>query len=354
MIMKTTTLLFAALCLHCSSACAAPILDCLPAAPLHITVDIQDGSGSGPRTLLMSGGSSPSLSIVDANTGQVVWSAGAAGSVAQRFAAMTAGFSGSITALDTDSDGLHDRIYAGDLSGRIWRFDLHNGAAADHWATGGVFADFSDVTYGRAFVAAPDVSLSAATVTPPRLNIAVGSASLSGLAANNRFYIMRDYAVTGSWTAAQYSRWQPLRESDLTLVDGTTNITPPDAGPGYYFDLGAGQVLTPSITVSGRAVLAVADSSPSQAMHCRVPISVGAVAVDTGKPDFDLNHDGVVDRRDWRVTQSTDVAADDIFTLADAGTDHTTASCTLGDMPIPACDLDTSLLRTYWRREGAD
>jgi hypothetical protein len=343
-----------------SDTCIAQILDCVPAAPLRVTVRIDDGTNNpAPRSLLLIGDASPSLRLMDPDTGRTAWSASAAGPTAQQYPAMTAAFSTSLTALDTDADGLHDRLYAGDLSGRLWRFDLHNGARVDHWTTGGVFANLADPVAGRAFVAAPDVSLSAPAAGRPWLSIALGSASLSSRAANNRFYVLRDYAIAEQWSQAQYTRWRPLRETDLTLSDGTqldneSAATDDQRGSGYYINLGSGQVLAPSITVAGRAVLAVAEAYPSFANHCAVPVSVSAFGIDTGHSLFDVNNDGVMNRSDWRVTLPAVMPATTAFALTVNNDGRTTATCVLGDASIPACRVDTSLSKSYWRREDAD
>src|SRR5690606_23734483 len=122
-----------------------------------------------------------------------------------------------------DADGLHDRIYAGDLAGRLWRFDIHHGAPAGQWAAGGVFADFSNVE-GRGFLAAADVSLSAPAGAAPWLNIAIGTAAPGNPAANNRFYALRDHAVRERWSQRQHEQWQALREQDLQRVPAVARM----------------------------------------------------------------------------------------------------------------------------------
>ena len=47
---------------------------------------------------------------------------------------------GRITVIDTNGDGFADRMYAGDMGGRVWRFDIINGSGASTLVTGGVIA----------------------------------------------------------------------------------------------------------------------------------------------------------------------------------------------------------------------
>lgn len=332
-----------------AGAAAAPLLECLPAPRIPIMVRIGNPAGAVTPAFL-EGGAAPPLRVVDARTGALLWSAGPAAPVLQPFPAMHADFAGSLAVLDTDADGLHDRIYAGDLAGRIWRFDLHHGATADHWASGGVFADFSN-TEGRGFVAPPDISLAAPAGAPPWLNIAVGTATPDGGRANNRYYVLRDYAVFDSWNDARYRALAPLRESDLLHVDNQPAADAPIRS-GWFVELGAGAVLTPSLTVAGRAVLAITESGASPATGCRVVVSVSAIRLDAATPAFDLDGNGVIDARDWRIALPTPLPAATPFALTQTAADS--MACALGGIAVPACDVDTRPVKTWWRREDAD
>ena len=72
-------------------------------------------------------------------SGRQLWTGGAIGAVTQRFADMAAGFTSSLAVIDTDGDGAHDRIYAGDLQGRLWRFDI------EHTCTGIPLGDWRHI-----------------------------------------------------------------------------------------------------------------------------------------------------------------------------------------------------------------
>lgn len=326
------------------AAAATAAVDCVPALPLPLTVRI-DGA-TAPQQVLLVGGGTPGLRILDAQTGATLWSAGAVAPVSQRFAAMTAAFAGSFTALDTDHDGLHDRLYAGDLAGRLWRFDLHNGAPAGAWASGGVFADFSNDA-GRGFRAPADVSLANAPGMAPWLNIALGTAAPGHVAADNRFYVLRDYAPFESWGDARYRDWTPLREAGLLRV--TTATTPEEAiTGGWFIELGSGEVITASLTVSGRTVLAVAETTTTAVTGCRSAFSVGTLDLAAARPLRDAHGD-------WRRALPGDIASDAAFTLAmDATGTSTTARCALGDARAAECDVDTRPRRTWWRRGDAE
>jgi hypothetical protein len=288
------------------------------------------------------GGGTPALRVVDVDTGATLWSAGT-GAASQRFAAMTAGFAGSFIAIDTNGDGLHDRLYAGDLAGRLWRFDLHNGAAADAWASGGVFADFSN-TSGRVFLAPPDASL-AADATRRWFNIAIGTAAPGRSDANNRFYVLRDYAPQVAWTDAQYADWQPLREADLLDASTTLPTTIPDAG--WFMQLHGGDVIAPALTIAGRIVFAIAETT-GPLTGCRSAFSV--VGIDAQRARVLGEDTGT-----WRRPLSGEHLVDSAFQLTTTVVgDMARALCSFGTEAVADCDVDLRAHRTWWRRGDAE
>jgi hypothetical protein len=338
-------LLLLALLLAGAVTPATGATDCLPVIPLALTIRI---GTEPPGPALLIGGDAPALRIVDAQTGDTLWSAGAAPPATQRFAAMTSAFAGSFIALDTNRDGLHDRLYAGDLAGQLWRFDLHNGAAAANFASGGVFADFRNAA-GRGFHAPPDVSLAKVTVAMPWFEIALGTAAPGRVGANNRFYVLRDHAPFESWTDAQYRNWQPLRETDLLPVTTAGEPARSRAQAGWFIELHTGDVLTASLTVAGRTLFAIAESSATISTDCRSAFSIATL---------DLVQVRLLPAspREWRSPLPGTIALGTSFAFKAAGTDTaaTSAHCTFGAAYVPGCDVDLRPRRTWWRREDAE
>lgn len=321
---------------------------CLPTSSVPVTVRIGDAPASHA---LLEGGIETPLSLFDAETGHLLWSAAAHAAAIQTFPHMDAAFTGSFAAIDLDADGTHDRIYAGDMAGRIWRFDLQHGASAEEWATGGIFADFSNAE-GRGFLAAPDVSLSAPPGGAPWLNIAIGTAAPGNPAASNRFYALRDHAVHASWSAQQYEEWQPLREEDLLQVRGTVQAVADAAAaaepahPGWYVELGSGHVVTPTLTINHRAVLVIAAAVPREGAPCEIFARIAS---------FDLREQQIIPIDPdgaWRapLPEATPAAANLTLILMEDGI----AECTLADQRVPACDVDTRPRKTWWRRTDAE
>lgn len=316
---------------------------CLAGSPVPIIVRIGEAT---PRHALLRGGMSPPLEVIDADTAQGMWSASASPPAHQRFDAMHSPFAGSLLPLDLDGDGIHDRIYAGDLAGRLWRFDLHHGQPAHLWASGGVFADLSSGAL-RGFMAPPDVSLSAGTsVEAGWFNIALGTARLGPAPVTNRFYVLRDRYPFELWPQQRYQQWRALRESDLVrLTQPGASLAGP-APNGYYIETGASDFLSPSITVSGRATLALADPSPHPGTDCTIAAVVSSVDLTTGTRSGILPADGGA-----TAPIAVSMSAGDSFRLLRTGS---RAECLLGQTHIPSCDVDLSPRRTWWRREDAD
>lgn len=323
--------------------CAEPSIPaCMTAEPAPIVVRIGEDA---PRPALLRGGTSPALEVIDAVTSQPLWSAAAASPASQQFQAMGAQFAGSLLPIDLDGDGTHDRVYAGDLAGRLWRFDLHHGLPAQLWATGGIFGDFS--SGARGFVAAPDVSLSGSD--PPDastwFNIALGSVRVGTGAVDNRFYVLRDRFAFESWTQARYDRQPPLRESDLARLPRLGAALSGPAPNGYFIEIGGAEILSPSITVSGRATLALTEPGPVAGAACSIAVVVSSIELATGADTGSTANVPPPARIALRAR------AGDPFTLR---REDSRATCTLGETRVPACDVDLSAHRTWWRREDAD
>jgi hypothetical protein len=329
--------------LACSATHAAQLSDCLPRGAALLNVRI----GPGPAlSAILEGGIETPLTLFESATGNLLWSAADHASAIQQVAGMDAAITGSLTAIDLDNDGLHDRIYAGDMAGRLWRLDLHHGAAAPEWASASVFGDFSN-DEGRGFIAPADVSLSAPPGLPAWLNIAIGTAAPGNAGANNRFYLLRDPSITPSAPAATR---QPVRERDLRRVQAlpqeNVDTAPDPDSRGWYIELGGGHVLTPSLTVNHRAVLVISSAIPLDGAACEVFVRIA---------ELDLLQESVVPAGadgDW--TRRMDAAVPAGATLEIARVEAGIAECSLAGERIPDCDVDTRARRTWWRRTDAE
>ncbi len=188
-----------------------------------------------------------SLYIVDAVSGKLLWSASNSGTAYNYTnAKMTHSFPANLTVLDSDADLFIDRIYAGDMDGKVWRFDITNGNGAGTLVTGGVIASLGNAMRGtkdfenaRRFYSAPDVASVTQRGSLPYFNIAIGS-GYRGHPLNkktqDRFYSIRDYRPYITRKQDSYTDDAIVEESDLVdVTDMTKNVT--DANAGWRFDL---------------------------------------------------------------------------------------------------------------------
>lgn len=327
---------------------AAESFQCLPAISVPVTARVADAR---PTAALLEGGIETPLSLFEASTRRLLWSAAHHQAASQVFAELDAAIFGSIAAIDLDADGLHDRLYVGDIIGRLWRFDLHHGAPAAQWASGGVFADFSN-TEGRGFLSAPDVSLSSPPDGAPWLNIAIGTAAPGNPSASNRLYVLRDHAAFESWADEDYETWKPRQEGDLVRVNASVQAAADAASfvdassAGWYLELGNGHVVTPVITVSHRVVLAIAASIP-RGGSCEVFTRITSLELEQGRVVPDAHTPG-----NWSATLPAPVLLSDRFALGHP--QGIGSQCTLGGQRVAACDVDTRPRKTWWRREDAE
>ncbi len=188
--------------------------------------------------------------MVDSISGNVLWYAGPTTDTSAdlKHASMTHSIPADVRAFDLTGDGFADRMYAGDMGGRVWRFDIHNGQTRANLVTGGVFASLGNAHLGahpnattRRFYNAPDVSyLTAGGKT--WLNIAIGSGYRGhplNVETADRFYSLRDHQPLARLTQAQYDTATVITEADVNLIDITLDIAPtiPPGASGWRLDL---------------------------------------------------------------------------------------------------------------------
>jgi type IV pilus assembly protein PilY1 len=188
--------------------------------------------------------------MVDAESGDLLWYAGPATDTNADLGhpSMLHSIPGDIRVFDLTGDGYADRMYAADMGGRVWRFDIHNGQPRADLVTGGVFASLGNAHLGvhpnsstRRFYSAPDVSfLSDGGRT--WLNIALGSGYRGhplNVETQDRFYSLRDHRPFARLTQADYDAATVITEADPNLVDITSDLEPtiPPAGPGWRLSL---------------------------------------------------------------------------------------------------------------------
>jgi len=240
--------------------------------------------GSGTKTVLIFGGGydtaqddnpvnqaddiGHAIYIVDADTGQRLWWASSTDGADLQIASMTNSIPSDVRLFDSDLDGNTDRLYVGDMDGKIFRIDL---AATDSGMTGSgiLFADLgstnnTDAANNRRFYYPPDVVLTRQAGKAPYISINIGSGYRSHplnpvdptvTLVNDRFYSLRDPFVIGEpvdFTTITHTSTPALYDATTNLVDTQNDINALNSSSGWFITLGRGEkVLAPSVTLNG-------------------------------------------------------------------------------------------------------
>ncbi len=193
--------------------------------------------------------------IVDAQTGDLIWKARQGTfSSSTPYNSSTRAFQhpllldsipSDVNIIDTDGDGLIDRLYVGDTGGRLWRADF---PAADRsaWvltplASLGRHRN-SNVANDRRFFQAPDFA-------PLRSNtgnydvITIGSGDREdplNTATQNFLYSYRDFRVVSNRTASEVITSDSTLKGQTDFVDLTTTCASGSASCGSTLDLSTG------------------------------------------------------------------------------------------------------------------
>lgn len=164
------------------------------------------------------------LFIADAETGKLLWRAGSNSDTGAnlQITSMTNSMPADPTIVDINGDGLADIIYASDLRGQVFRFDINNAntGIGPAFATGGRVAQLggSIAADNRRFFSSPDVALIRERGGKTYFTISIGSGfreSPLNTDTNDRFYVLRDSNVF-----KKPSSYTTITESDLTNVTG--------------------------------------------------------------------------------------------------------------------------------------
>jgi type IV pilus assembly protein PilY1 len=312
--------------------------------PVFGRVNVSGATQNGPKyVLFFGGGYNPAqegytqiddgignrIFMVDARTGARLWFAGSTAIATTPnttpnlvLASMTNAIPGKITVMDTDADGYSDRMYAADLGGRIFRFDITNGNSAGTLVAGGVFAALGqgqatggsvgspDIVHTRRFYNAPSVALYESRGVAPYFTVAIGSGYRGHplhRATQDRFYSLRDRKPFSRMTQAEYNAFVPITDSTTGLIDITSNpmganLATTDVGWKYSFTASGGEKVLSEATTLNNTVLFTTyqplDPDPVQPCRSRHRNRAYAINSGSGQPALDLNRNNTMSNAD--------------------------------------------------------
>jgi type IV pilus assembly protein PilY1 len=305
---------------------------------------------------------------------------------------MTNAIPGEVRALDLTGDGFVDRMYASDLGGRVWRFDVRNGQNPSSLVMGGVFASLGFGDLGttpsasspdnRRFFYAPDVSFISNGVQS-WINVAIGSGHrekpVTDTTTVNRFYSMRDYNRFTPIASAQYKTTcgttetspchQIITDTDTRLVDITPDVTTlvPANAAGWKMTL----------TRGGEKTLAESRTFQKQIYFTSFEPSLISTDPATCSSKFGINRLYVVDAATGNPVRNFDVATADNASASDRSKElkqrGTIAPEAIFIFPTPDDPADPRVdpvcliglencgsgltnppVRTYWEKRGSN
>jgi len=275
-------------------------------APAHPTSPDLDGAG---------------IVMLDLDTGDMIWRAGRDTDANLSLAKMTRAIPSRVRVIDMNGDGKADRMYAADLGGQIWRFDITNGNKPNQLVAGGVIARLGAEGIGtpsaadtRRFYTSPDVSMFVDKRQDRRyLAINLGSgyrAHPLDNSAGDRFYSIRDPDVFSTLSQSAYDNYPIVKNSDLVDVAGKIDTQIPANGDGWMMTLPSNQkVLSDAQTFDDSVYFVTFEPQVNSVDPCQAGHSLNRlyrVSVVNGDPAVDLgSHTGPVDPEvadDARVT----------------------------------------------------
>jgi type IV pilus assembly protein PilY1 len=301
--------------------------------PVPTRIDIDDASENSDDMVVVLGGGYDETQdnydystdevgnhvyIVDSVSGALLWHGGPT-SATKNFADMQYSIPADIKVIDLDGDGYGDRLYAADLGGQVWRFDVFAGKTPANLINGGVIAQLGGAgtaTPARAdtrrFYYAPDVALvSKGSDTFMHIGVGSGYRAHPNSADNqDRFYALRDYAPFKQKTQAEFDAFSKIKDSDL--VDITNDVTAglADTAKGWKLTLGAGEkVLAEARTFNNQVYFTTfAPGASPDADDCIprlgtnklyiVSLLNGAPVTNLDGSVNDVNGDGIIDAND--------------------------------------------------------
>jgi len=248
--------------------------------------------------------------FVDIESGEVLWRAGPDAGADLTLANMTRAIPNGIRVVDLNGDSFADRMYAADMGGQIWRFDIFNGNSpsgigADALVTGGVIARLgaegvpsAQDADTRRFYNSPDVSIFNDNIQSRRfIAISIGSGYRShplDTTNEDRFYSIRDKDVFNKLSQSDYDSYSIIRDGDLVEVSGTVGTVIGPTDRGWRFTLPADQMVLATSTTFNNEVFFVA-FSPDATAAARCTAGRGRnflyrVSVVNGDPIADLDN----------------------------------------------------------------
>lgn len=206
------------------------------------------GGGYDPQhetanTLFPSDSVGNQLFIVDAESGEMIWSASASGSPTMTVSEMKHAVPMSPKPVDIDADGLMDHVYFADLGGQVFRADIDNSATASASLVKRVkrLASLAGTTVAgqRRFYEPPTVALFKDGQGSIFAGVGLGSGYRShplNEATTDHFFVLFDYDVPRPDILTATTFQKEIAISDLTAVSPGADTVDLTGKLGWYVE----------------------------------------------------------------------------------------------------------------------
>lgn len=241
--------------------------------------------------------------FLDLVSGEILWRSGSDPDAQLQLSDMTRAIPSQIKAIDMTGDGYVNRMYAADLGGQLFRFDIAlgkspSGRGSDALVTGGVIAQLgaegnnTSIADTRRFYNMPDASLFTDLANSQRvIALSIGS----GYRAHplddrnsDRFYTIWDRQPFTRLSQSSYSSYDIVTDGDLLEVAGRVGGVPTSTHRGWKYTLPPNQKVLATSSTFDDAVYFVTFSAKSMATTNCTPSGgtnhLYRVAVATGDP----------------------------------------------------------------------
>lgn len=325
-------------------------------------------------TSVTSGDLGNAIYMIDAHTGELLWSAGnnsdarATRAHSLGIAEMNNSIPGSPAVVDVDGDGILDMVFAVDIAGNVFRYDLNDETTNDSdFATGGQIFELNQGGEFKRFYNQPDIALSEGRGYASYLNLVFGSGYMSSprdVDQSDYIYVLFEDEIFNAPTDENGdTKYIPIGTDNLWDPWGTD--VPADkfvnAPYGYYVPLyGNGEkMLRPGLIFNH--IVTYTSYNPegnTNADACsggliggsrlyQIDLDSGVSVLDSPDPYIELLRPGIS-------PEGTVIFVDGEQVVC-FGTECFEASDDDGDGPNLGLDLgDRILTREYWREEEAN
>ena len=303
--------------------------------------------------------------MVDLLTGDLVWKA-SSDSANLDLPEMTHSIPAPLAVVDVSQNGIADRMYVGDMGGRLWRFDIVNGSDPNDLVEGGVIASLGGAAEEtplqadtRRFYAQPDV---VPVIIQDRLVLTVNLGS--GYRAHpldtdidDAFFSVRDYKVFDVIASEDYG--PPLTRADLDDITTDPNPTLDVDADGWRLSMvqsSGEKILSQSFTFQGAVFFS--SFSPGAAANTCVASSglnrLYRVNVKDGSPNTNLDQpiddpEELTEEDRFIELKQGGIAPRPVFLFPRDQSDRPIACIGVECLPP---GIDNDLVRTIWTQDG--